>query len=119
MHQSITSYDFRRAFETSDRRNQFSYEALGLLFDYFEQYEEDTGEPLEFDMIAICCEYVELSADDVIQQYGLEIDLDTGEQYGIELDPDLDTDEQIEEYLSERTAYVGRTDHGSFVFAQF
>lgn len=108
MHATITRYDFRRAFETSEmRRNQFSYEALGLLFDYFEQYEEDTGEPVEFDMIAICCDYAELSADEIVDQYSVDID------------PDLDEDEQVAEFLSERTAYVGRTSDGTFVFAQF
>jgi hypothetical protein len=29
------------------------------MFEYFEEYEDSTGEELEFDMIGICCEYTE------------------------------------------------------------
>lgn len=29
------------------------------LFDYLEAYEEDTGDEVEFDVIALCCEYTE------------------------------------------------------------
>ena len=41
------------------RKGQFSYEALRAIFDYYEQYTEDTGEEIEFDPIAICCEWSE------------------------------------------------------------
>jgi hypothetical protein len=29
------------------------------LFDYLEEYEESTGEDIEFDMVALCCDYTE------------------------------------------------------------
>ena len=29
------------------------------MYEYFEEYENDTGEEIEFDMIGICCEYTE------------------------------------------------------------
>lgn len=41
------------------RKEQFSYQAMRALFDYLEEYEESTGEKVEFDPIAICCEYSE------------------------------------------------------------
>ena len=41
------------------RKEQFSYEGKKALFDYLEQLSEDTGEDIEFDPIAICCEYTE------------------------------------------------------------
>ena len=55
MKQSINIYDFRRAFKTYDRDN-FSYEGLKALFEYLEEYEDDTGEELELAVIALCCE---------------------------------------------------------------
>ena len=58
MKQNINEYQFRRAFETS-RPNNFSYEGLKALFDYLEQYEEETGQELELDVIAICCDFTE------------------------------------------------------------
>lgn len=41
------------------RKNQFSYLAMRALFDYLENYEEETGEKMEFDPVAFCCEYTE------------------------------------------------------------
>ena len=40
-------------------KNNFSYEGKRALFDYLEQYEEDAGEKIELDTIALCCEYTE------------------------------------------------------------
>ena len=60
MKEYVTESTFIDAFKQSDtRKNQFSYEGLKALFEYFEEYEDSTGEELEFDMIAICCEYTE------------------------------------------------------------
>ena len=41
------------------RPDQFSYKALQALWEHFEQYEEGTGDTIEFDPIAICCDYSE------------------------------------------------------------
>ena len=41
------------------RPDQFSYNALQALWQGFEEYEENTGEVLEFDPIDICCNYSE------------------------------------------------------------
>ena len=41
------------------RPNNFSRAGQVALFYYFEEYEEDTGEQIEFDPIALCCEYTE------------------------------------------------------------
>tara|TARA_Y100000310_G_scaffold301220_1_gene337487 strand:- start:995 stop:1291 length:297 start_codon:yes stop_codon:yes gene_type:complete len=59
MKQSINNYQFHRAFERMDRGEQFSYEGLNALFDYLEELEDDTGETVELDVIALCCEYAE------------------------------------------------------------
>jgi len=60
MKQTITKEQFRNAFQqSSERKDQFSYKALGALFDYIEGWESDSNEELEFDMIALCCEYCE------------------------------------------------------------
>jgi hypothetical protein len=59
MYQTINKCDFHDAFKSMGRENQFSYEGLDALYDYLEQYEEDTGEKIELDVIALCCEYTE------------------------------------------------------------
>ena len=68
MKQTINFYDFQRAFTVYDfqrasvdcgRGNQFTYEGLQALFNMLEEYEEDTGEELELDVIALCCDFTE------------------------------------------------------------
>tara|TARA_R110002096_G_scaffold192336_1_gene373908 strand:- start:340 stop:639 length:300 start_codon:yes stop_codon:yes gene_type:complete len=58
MKNTINIYDFKRWFE-EHRPNNFSYEGLNQLFEYLEEYEDSTGEQIEFDPIALCCEYTE------------------------------------------------------------
>ena len=56
MKQSVNMYDFERAFKNFERMNNFSYDGLKALFEYLEDYEEDTGEEIELDVIALCCD---------------------------------------------------------------
>ena len=58
MKKTVNFYEFSRWFE-QNRPNNFSRAGLRALFDYLEEYEEDTGEQIEFDPIALCCEYTE------------------------------------------------------------
>ena len=57
MKSTVGLSDFRDAFQI--RKENFTYEGLEALFDYLEQYEEDTGEEIELDVIALCCDYTE------------------------------------------------------------
>jgi len=59
MKSTVTKMDFQDAFKDMGREKQFSYDGLEALFDYLESYEEDTGEDIELDVIALCCEYTE------------------------------------------------------------
>jgi hypothetical protein len=71
MKQSITKWDFHDAFKNYDREDNFTYEGLNALYDYFEDYEEETGCSIELDVIAICCEYTEYEDLEEFQgQYG-------------------------------------------------
>ena len=58
MIQTINEYQFADAFNKI-RPDNFTYRGLIALYNYFEQYEEDTGEQIELDVIALCCEYNE------------------------------------------------------------
>lgn len=59
MKQSVNNFDFHDAFKQMGREDNFSYEGLNALFNYLEEYEEETGEEMELDVIAICCDYTE------------------------------------------------------------
>ena len=72
MKDTISIYTFRRWFE-EHRPNNFSYTGLTSLFEYLEEYEESTGEQIEFDPIALCCEYTEYdNLGEFHQNYDIE-----------------------------------------------
>ena len=60
MKSSVNFYDFSNALS-----GHFSYDAMLALFDYYEEMEEDMGQEITFDPVAIRCdwsEYVSLKA---------------------------------------------------------
>jgi len=71
MKQSINEYQFRDAFHKMGRGEQFSYDGLKALYDYLEQLEDEIGEEIELDVIALCCEYSEYAClKDFQEDYG-------------------------------------------------
>lgn len=73
MKQTINKHQFRHAFNEC-RPDNFSYEGQGELFDYLEQLEDDIGEEIELDVIAICCDYSQCSLDEFLDSYDVECD---------------------------------------------
>ena len=72
MKQTINEFDFKNEFKKI-RPDNFSYDGLTALYDYLIQYEEDTGEELEFDPIAYCCEFSEYeNFKEVKQNYDIK-----------------------------------------------
>ena len=57
MKQTVNFSAFCDAFHAYNRYDQFGYDALKVLFDYLEELEEDTGNEMELDVIALCCDY--------------------------------------------------------------
>jgi len=62
MKKTINFYDFERAFINMRRENQFTYKGKKALFEYLEEYEDSTGEEIELDIIALCCEFTEFES---------------------------------------------------------
>ena len=58
----VSFYDFLREFEEFGRANNFSYEGKRALYDYLSELAEDLGEPMELDVIAICCDFTEYNS---------------------------------------------------------
>ena len=79
MKTNVNEYEFKYWFE-QNRPNNFSRVGLQNLYEYLEEYEESTGEEIEFDPIALCCEYSEY---DSIEEFHTEYD---AEDY-----PDIDS----------------------------
>lgn len=67
MKKTIGQYEFTEAFRKI-RPENFSYDGLKALYEYFDNYEESTGEEIELDVIAICCDYTEYENLEEFQQ---------------------------------------------------
>ena len=109
MVQTVNLSMFRDSFQRMGRGEQFSYEALELLFNYLEEYEESTGTPVELDVIALCCEYSEQTIAEI------------RENYSIEVGGDGNSDEEKEaviNYLNESTIILGQIGE-SILYQQF
>jgi hypothetical protein len=100
MQTTINVHGFRDAFKAMGRADQFSYDALGMLFDYLD------GDH-ELDVIAICCAYAEDSPRYIADQY--DIDVSDDDDYDDVLDAVL-------KYLGENTQVIGVTDAGAVVY---
>ena len=55
---TLSAWDFERALH-----GDFSGEAARFLYDYYTELSDATGEPLEFDRVAIRCEWYEYETD--------------------------------------------------------
>jgi len=109
MKQSVYLNDFRNACQEI-RPNNFSYEGLSILFDYFEEFEDSTGEEIELDVIAVCCEYSEEPWQDIAESYDIDLS-----QY----DDDEDRISAVQDYIQDHSQYCGITTDGSIVYLQF
>ena len=75
MKRNVTEHDFTEAFRDYGRNDEFSYEGLKALYEWFEEYEEGTGEEIELDVVGICCDFSEYdSALEAAEEYGYEPD---------------------------------------------
>jgi len=55
---------------TSDEYASFTYSGASALYDYLTDLEEDIGEDIQFDRIAIRCDYSEYKTlDEILNQY--------------------------------------------------
>jgi hypothetical protein len=106
MKTTVNQSAFIDAFHAYDRYDQFGYAALSSLFDYLEELENDTGEELELDVIAICCDYSVDTVEDIAQNYSIDIE-------GMNYD---DARDSALEYLNENTIVVDDDCEGKILY---
>lgn len=99
--QYITRGNFHEAFHKCGRGNQFSPKALDAIFDFLEGYSEDSREPTELDVIGICCDFSEITFDEVLEEQGE--------------DDEDDALDEFERQLERNHGWVARLS-GSFVY---
>lgn len=109
MKQSINFSAFVDAFHAYKRYDQFGYDALKVIFDYLEEYEESCGQEIELDVIAICCDYSVEHYTAIASNYSIDLD-------------GLDDDEAksaVIEYIQDNSSYLGEATDGELVYQCF
>ena len=101
MKQTVNESDFRDAFLVHNRITNFSHAGLGALYEWIAFLEEDTGEEIELDVIALCCDYTEY--DDLDEFH---------ESY------DKDEYKTIED-IADKTTVIPIGDTGGFIVGNF
>lgn len=107
---TVNFYYFRQAFYAHERQDQFSSAALREIFDWLESVSEDSGENMELDVIAICCDFAEFTIDEFIREYGVDVsDCNDEKQHG----------EAVENYLQNNGGWYSWVDDETIVFSVF
>lgn len=102
IYKQISESDFIKEFQNMGRGTQFTNDGLVALYNYLENVSEDTGEKIELDVIALCCEYTEYASLEDLQ----------------EVYPNIESMEQ----LNEKTTVIEVDDAmktGAFIIANF
>ncbi len=93
----------------ADDNAGWSYAGARALVEYLENLEDDTGEEMEFDRVALRCDFSEYKSA-----------LEAAEEYGWEPDEDADSEDAEEaalEWLNDRTTVI--TFGGGVIVQQF
>lgn len=113
--QTVSFSSFCDTFARMGRADQFSYAAKKALFDYLENYSEETGEPVELDVIALCREYSEDTAEDMNEDFNLMIENEEDED-----DEEFKNrlNEEVGEFIEKNSTLI-MAKSGNFVYANF
>ena len=97
--QTVNFSRFRDAFQAV-RPDNFNYDGQKALYEYLENLSDDMGEPVELNVIAICCDWQQMTLDEIKEQYNIP------------------EDEDASEWLAYRTTVIPVSD-GSFIIGAF
>jgi hypothetical protein len=101
MKTTVTLPGFRQAFQDAGRGDHFSWEGLEVLFDFLEAQEEDTGTEMELDVSALCWDFVEETPEKIAVEFRIASAAGT----------DI-TEDEVMDWLQDRTVIVGKTTSG-------
>jgi predicted ArsR family transcriptional regulator len=109
MKTTVNFSHFRDSFTKANRTDQFSYDGLKIIFDYIEQYEQDSGDEVELDVIGICCDFAEQHWKDIASDYSIPFDENENEE---------EQEAEILDYLADEGVLIGASASG-VVYRQF
>jgi hypothetical protein len=88
--------EFKKQFILQYRDENFTIEALDVLYDYCIEYEESVGERLELDVIGLCSDFTEYTMEEVMTRYSNFFDVHL----------DMDDDDKVVETLRSYTTVI-------------
>ena len=104
MYQTISQWDFVRAFDDMGRGNNFSEEGRIALFELLEEVNPDS----ELDVISICCDFAEFSnLNELKEEYSHFLD---GEEF--------EDDDEVLEFFRDETVVL-ELSNGGIIIQQF
>jgi len=108
--QTVDFSIFDQAFRDYNRQDNFSRVALREIFEMLDSVSDDTGENIELDVIAICCDFSELSVEDFVKEYRVEVeDEECSKEWGV----------AVESYLQDNAGWYTLIDDETVVFQVF
>lgn len=84
---NVTESLFIDMFRKYNRLDNYSYEGLKELYEYLVNLSDDMQEPIELDVIGLCCDYYESTAQEIVNDYKEELQEMLNDEY---YDNDLD-----------------------------
>jgi len=104
MYQTISQWDFVRAFTEMKRENNFSQEGRIALFDFLEEVNPDS----ELDVIAICCDFTEYSnLNELKEEYSHLLE-----------DEEFEDDDEVLDFFRDETVVL-ELSNGGVIIQQF
>ena len=82
-----------------------AYSLCYTMAQYLEKYEEDTGEEIDLDPVAIRCEYRAITLDEAVTDYQIPLH--------------LDADEDVLEWLNDRTLVIETDINNTYIIQEF
>lgn len=118
--ETVSEFMFIDAFRKSDTySNNFSYEGLKALYEYLENLSDDIEENINFDLVAICCDYTEFNtAYDAMYQYQPEDMPIVGEEGDDLVEISEKTEKACMEWLEYRTQVIN-CENGHIIIQNF
>lgn len=106
--QTVQASDLFNLACNMSRGKQFGYDGWLAIGDYLEGLSNDTGENVEIDIIAICCDYtISESVEEFWNEYGSYSTIDAEEWEEMDDEEKL---EAVQDYLNDKTSVVTCTE---------
>lgn len=101
----INFHEFQKIMDDTYNGTSFDYDGLQILFDFIEGVYEDLEQDYILDRVGLCCEFTQMTFDEVCDYYSIDILDDDKKQSALD-------------YIEYHSILIGHTDN-SVIFHSF